>query len=101
LAIRDEAAIQAGASRIFSVRPALVAGFFMRGRIGGMAGPNDPVTVIDILAAIAGNFAPVGVAVVLLVVRDRRGRFSLPMLLTLTTFVALSAWAWGIMLRHP
>ena len=55
----------------------------MRGRIGCMAGPNEPLTFVMLLQAVLANVAPVGVAVVFLVMRDRRGRFSLSMLLVL------------------
>jgi hypothetical protein len=66
-----------------------------------MAGPSDQSLIVDIFVAILGCFAPVGVVVVLLVVRDRRGRFSLFMLLVLTALVSLAVWAWATVLNHP
>jgi Na+-translocating ferredoxin:NAD+ oxidoreductase RnfD subunit len=72
-----------------------MAGFFMRGRMGGMQ------PAIGIAAGILVNVAPLGVAIILLVLRDRQWRFNLSMLLTLTTLVALSAWALGTLLRGP
>jgi hypothetical protein len=63
--------------------------------MGGMAGPNEQLSLVVVLQAVLANVAPVGIAVILLVFRDRRGRFSLSMLLALMTLVALAAWAWG------
>ena len=71
-----------------------MAGFLMRGRIGGMAGPS-----IDILAVIAANVGLIGVGVVLSVMLDKRRRFSLSMLLTLMTFAAMTFWSLGQLLK--
>jgi hypothetical protein len=60
-----------------------------------MHGPHEPVSFVMILQAILLTAAPCGIAAILLMLRDKRGRFSLPMLFALTTFVALAVWAWG------
>jgi hypothetical protein len=63
-----------------------------------MPRPNEPVSLVMILQAIFAMAAPIGIVVIFLVLRDRRGRFSLTMLLTLTTLAALTAWSWGKLL---
>jgi hypothetical protein len=78
----------------------------MRGRMGAMTGSDDQI-LMPLYFALAGTcLGPIGVGVVLLVLRDKRWRFSLATLLTLMTFVALTLSGWGWLLRfakliHP
>ena len=72
-----------------------MAGIFASARMAGMSSPNEPLSLVMILQAVLGNVAPIGIAVMFLVLRDKRGRFSLSLLLTFMTLVAIAAWAWG------
>lgn len=62
---------------------------------------SNEFTIVQGVQAILLTFGPVGVVVVLLVMRERRWRFSLLMIFLLMTAVALAVWAWGGVLRAP
>jgi hypothetical protein len=55
---------------------------------------------LEIAVGLLLNAAPVTVAVLLLVLRDNRGRFGLRWMLMLTASIAVTVWAWAYLLRH-
>jgi hypothetical protein len=55
--------------------------------------------IFGIIVAILINVGPIGIAVMLLITRDHNWRFNLRMLFVLAAIVAITAWAWGTILR--
>ncbi len=49
--------------------------------------------VLGLAAAIGVNAGPLGIGIMILVLLDKRGRFSLSMMMALTAFVALTCWS--------